>query len=82
MVAFRIKAGSSWGREQCETGRSQEGAELAFPFLLCDLGIISGHFGAWNFLASQTPQGPEILGFCGALTRVSTVCGLAAERWD
>lgn len=76
------------GVESSEPGRSQEGAESegaesAFPFLLCDLGIISGHFGAWNFLASQTPQGPEILGFCGALMgRVSTACGLATEQWD
>lgn len=71
------------GVESSEPDRSQEGAESAFPFLLCDLGIISGHFGAWNFLASQTPQGPEILGFCGALVgRVSTACGLATERWD
>lgn len=35
--------------------------------LLCDFGVISGHFGALNLIVSQLPYNPEILGFCGSL---------------
>lgn len=35
--------------------------------LLCDVGIVPGHFGASNLMVSQVPYSSEILGFCGSL---------------